>query len=131
MDVLMFECLDVVDGSVGRVSRHLARPQSPAEARAPDQVEHRLVFHDFRRRDQYIHDNPRFTPTNHIMGVLTWMSSLSFDRHDSRIRVGGTDHEVSHAPIGAPYDLPIRFAPLLDPVVTRFIALSEFLIRSR
>ena len=45
--VLVFQCHDVVDGIVGRVACRLARPQFPAEARAEDEVEHRLVFHHF------------------------------------------------------------------------------------
>ncbi len=47
MDVLVFKRHDIVDGSVGRVPGRLTRPQFPAEARAEDEIEHRLVFHDF------------------------------------------------------------------------------------
>ncbi len=44
-NVLVFQRHDVVDGAVGRISCRLAWPQFPAEARAEDEVEHRLVFH--------------------------------------------------------------------------------------
>jgi hypothetical protein len=57
--------------------------------------------------------------------VVPQMPSLPFDRHGSGIRVGGTDHEISHAPIGTPYDLPIRFPSLEGPVGALFIMLSK------
>ena len=61
------------------------------------------------------------------MGVVTQMASLPFGGHDSGIWIGRTDHEVSHAPIAAPHDLPIRFSPLLDPVMTLLIGRGQVL----
>ncbi len=61
------------------------------------------------------------------MGVVTQMASLPFGGHDGGIWIGRTDHEVSHAPIAAPHDLPIRFSPLLDPVMTLLIGRGQVL----
>src|SRR6266516_1719026 len=47
-NALVFKRHDILDGSIGRVSCRLAWPQFPAEACTPDEIEHRLVFHDFR-----------------------------------------------------------------------------------
>src|SRR5260221_1454047 len=58
------------------------------------------------------------------------MASVSFGGHDGSIRVGRTDHEVSHAPIGAPHDLPVRFSHLLDPVMTLLIGRGQVLLDS-
>src|SRR5216683_123906 len=58
------------------------------------------------------------------------MASFSFGGHDRSIWVGRTDHEVSHAPIGAPNDLPVRFSSLLDPVMTLLVCLGQVLAES-
>src|SRR5216683_7685776 len=58
------------------------------------------------------------------------MASFSFGGHDRSIWVGRTDHEVSHAPIGAPNVLPVRFSSLLDPVMTLLICLGQVLTES-
>src|SRR5207248_3955154 len=47
---LVFNGFDVLDGAICRVAGHLARMQLPPEAHTPQQVAHRLVIHDLRRR---------------------------------------------------------------------------------
>jgi hypothetical protein len=50
--MLIFHCHNSVDGAVGSLTRDLAGPEFPAEARAKDEIEHGLVFHHFRGGDQ-------------------------------------------------------------------------------
>src|SRR5216683_1258817 len=49
-DAGVFNGFDVLDGAIFRVASHLARMQLPTEAHAPQQVAHRVVIHDLRRR---------------------------------------------------------------------------------
>src|SRR6266849_7700250 len=130
MDMLVFKRHDIVDGSVGRVPGRLTRPEFPAEARAEDKIEHGLVFHHFRGRDQHCHDDPCLAAIHHIVGVVAQMTSLPFGGHDRRIRIGGTDHEVGHAPIGSPNDLPVWFSHLEGPVMTPLVCLGQVLSES-
>ncbi len=55
------------------------------------------------------------------------MTAPPFGGHDGGIRVGGTDHEVGHAPIGSPNDPPVRFSHLLNPVVTLLVCPGQVL----
>ena len=121
VDVLVFKRHNVVHGSVGGVPGGLAQPQIPAKTCAEDEIEHRLVFHHFRRGHQHGHDDPCLAAIHHVMGVIAQMASIPFGEHDGSIRIGGADHEVSHASIGSPDDLPVRFSHLLDPVGTLLI----------
>ena len=46
-NVLLFECDNILCGSIGRVAGKLAWMQLPAETCSPEEVKHRLVFHHF------------------------------------------------------------------------------------
>ena len=46
-NALVFDGNKVLFGAVLLVTRHLPRPQFPAEAGTPEQVKHRLVIHHF------------------------------------------------------------------------------------
>jgi hypothetical protein len=61
VDACIFQCFDVLDGAILRVTRHVPRPRFPAKAGAKDEVAHRLVVHHFRRRHQHLEDDARFT----------------------------------------------------------------------
>src|SRR6266446_1178148 len=122
-NVLVFKRDDIVSG-------RLTRPQFPAEAGTPQQIEHRLVFHNLRGSYQHGHDNPRLASIHHIVGVVAQMASLPFGGHDGGIWVGRTDHEVGHAPIGSPNDLPIWFSHPEGPVMTLLICLRQLLSES-
>jgi hypothetical protein len=49
-DVLIFDSDNVLFSAIFVIPCHLARPQFPAEAGTPEQVEHRLVLHHLRCR---------------------------------------------------------------------------------
>ena len=74
----------------------MSRPQFPAKARTPEQVEHRLIIHDFLRRDQCHQDDASFASIHHIVGMVAQVYS-AFAAHDGGIRVGG-----AHLIIGDP-----------------------------
>ena len=45
-DLLPFDGDEIVFGAICAVASHLSRPEFPAEADAPEQIEHRLIVHD-------------------------------------------------------------------------------------
>ena len=61
---------DVLGRAVGGVAGHLVRPQLPAEADPPQQIEHRLVLHDVGRRDQRGEDDAALAAVDDVVVVV-------------------------------------------------------------
>src|SRR6266436_5675556 len=68
-DVLTFDDHKVLFGAVFAVSGGLSRPQFPAEARSPEQVQHGLVFGNFRGSHLHAKNDPGFAATDNIVGL--------------------------------------------------------------
>jgi hypothetical protein len=66
----LFEADDVLNRAVLGTPDRTPGPQLPAEADAMEGVEHRLVIHDIRRRDERLQDNARLAAIDDIVVVI-------------------------------------------------------------
>src|SRR5260221_1129287 len=122
----VFQRFDVLDGAILRITRHLVRVQFPAKAGAKDEVTHRLVIHDFRRRHQYLEDDACFAAIDDIVGMIPQMRASPFQPHRGGIRISRADPQVGGALI-IPTHFSLRPSLFGDPVMPRCNFLSEFL----
>ena len=72
---------DVLDGAVLGVAGHLARPQLPAKARSPEQVERRLVLLHLGRGDQGGEDDPRPAAIDDVVVLVAQARAALPQRH--------------------------------------------------
>src|SRR5215470_2133569 len=109
-DALIFESLNILDGSILGIAGDLASLQMPAEAHMPQQIEHRQVVCHLGRGDQCCENDATFASIDHIVGMRAQVKSTVLETHRRGIRVGGTD--------------PLIGATLIEP--TNFALLSTF-----
>jgi hypothetical protein len=95
-DMLIFDSNNVFFSAIFGIPCHLARPQFPAEAGTPEQVEHGLIFHHLGWCHQDVHDNARFSPI-HDRVASDSPNAIHLCEHDGGIGVGGTYPQVSCA----------------------------------
>jgi hypothetical protein len=67
-NALLFAGDQIVFGTVFLVTCDLSWPEFPPEAGPPEQIEHRLIVHDFGWSNQDVQDDARFTSIHHIKG---------------------------------------------------------------
>src|SRR6266699_3695666 len=115
-NALIFQSLDVLDGSVFGVAGGLARPQMPSEADMPKQIKHWLVVHHLGGGNQRCQNDAPFASINDVVGMVAQVKSTALEAHRRGIRVSGTDPLI-----GATLIEPMNFALLStflpDPVV--------------
>src|SRR5258708_16431936 len=126
-DALVLNGFDVLDGAIFRVAGSLVMLELRREAVTPQQVAHRLVIHDLRRRHQYLEDDARFAAIDDIVGMIPQMRASPFQPHRRRIRIRGADFEVRRSLVKAMH-LPLLLTFLCDPIVPSGILAGQFLL---
>ncbi len=69
---------NVLGGAIGGVTRDLPQGQLPPKATVPEQIQHRLVIHDFRGCYQGREDDSCFPAVHGIVRVVTHIGSTAF-----------------------------------------------------
>ncbi len=107
------------------VAGHLPRPQLPAKARSPQQIQGRLVLLDLGRGHQRQQDDAGLAPVDDVMVLVaqTDMPVPLWER--SGVGIGGTDAEVGRAPVGPARFIAVGTTGLPDPVVALRGALGQ------
>lgn len=117
---------DVLDRPVGRVRGNLMRPEVPAEAGLPEEIEHHLVLHRLAWRDQHLEDDAGSTTIGQVVVVIAQLQGSSRPgAHRGCIRIGGTHLEVGDMAIASVLDIPLLLPALCDPVVATGILLRK------
>src|SRR5258708_7973872 len=125
-NVRILDGFNVLDGSICHIASHLFGPHAPPEEDMPEEVEHRLIVHDFAWHAEHRQDNPTFASVHDVVRVVAQMESSSLEAHGRGIGIGGADTEGSRPLIG-PIHLSLLPTFLRDPVVSSRILLRQFL----
>ena len=123
-DAHVFHRSDVRNGPVLGVASHLPRPQLPAEARPPQQIEHRLVLHHLAGGHQHPHNDAAFAAIDDIVRLVAQMSSAALEAHRRGVGIGRADTQISSALVDATH-LTLLATFLGDPVVARGVCLGQ------
>src|SRR6266702_5771370 len=113
--------LNNVERSIGCIPSHLMRAKLPAKLRAPEQIEHRLVFHHLRRRHQDVENDPFLASVHHVMSMISQMKSLPFGGHDRRVGIGCAHAVIRNPPITAMRLFTVGASPFFNPVMAMSI----------
>ncbi len=76
---------DVLRGAIARIAGHLVEREVPPEATVLQQVQHRLIVHHLRRRDQHAENNAGFAAINRVVGVIPNRGPATFLVHQGRV----------------------------------------------
>ena len=124
-DASIFDGDDVLGRAVGGVAGHLPRPQLPAEADPPQQIQHGLVLHHLGRRDERGEDDPGLPAVDDVMVVVAQIQPATAVAHERGVRIGDAGAEVGHAPVVSPHYGSIGPTGLADPVVAMSRSLGQ------
>src|SRR5215212_650877 len=127
--MLIFDGHNVLDRAVLRISRNLAWPELPPEARPPEQVERRLVLLHLGGCDECGEDDARLAAIDDVVVMIAQMRASAPLEHWRGIGVGGADAEVSGPLVGAARGVAVGATSVPDPVVTLHGALSQRCLR--
>ncbi len=75
-DTHLLQGPDILGRPVGRVGDDASGSEAPAELDPPELVEHRLVLHHIRRRDQRVEDDARLPAVDHVVVMIAKRRSL-------------------------------------------------------
>ncbi len=99
----------------------------PPEATTKHQVEHRLVFHYFRGRNEHAQDHARLAAVHDVVSVVAGVGGFCSTLHQGGIGVGGAYKKVCLAFVVTAGDFTLRASYPRDPVTVFGVSSEQIL----
>jgi len=96
VDAGLFQCADVVDGALGRVTDRAPGMEVPPKPDSPEEVLHRDVLHDVGRGDERGENDPCLAAIDDVVVVVAQRRRAAI-RHERGIGVGRADAQIGLA----------------------------------